>query len=129
MSHPPVPLPGIAGLAFTFPAAAVGSLVLKPRMVPVMGRKIAMIAVLGGLAAGLGCQHIGGKEDCGYNPASYPMPQLTTPYPVFPLGHSGVMVPADSAPTPKAKAGSDAEVKDKDKDAAKDKSKEKADGK
>jgi hypothetical protein len=113
----------IAARVVAFPAAAVGSLVLKPRMVPVMCRKLAMIAVLGGLAAGLGCQHIGGKDDCGYNPANYPMPAPTTPYEVFPLGHSGAKPPADPTPMPKAKAGSDAEVKENPKVDAKDKSK------
>ncbi len=49
-----------------------------------MCRKIAMIAVLGGLTAGLGCHHIGGKADCGYNPANYPITGPTQPYPSFP---------------------------------------------
>lgn len=50
-----------------------------------MRRKLALIAVLGGLAAGFGCQHIAGKSDCAYNPADYPIPPVTTPYPVFPV--------------------------------------------
>lgn len=77
-----------------------------------MRRKIAMIAVLGGLAAGLGCQHIGGKTDCGYNPADFPIAPVTTPYPTFPL----VELPKENAKDPadlKAKPGSDADPKDK----------------
>ena len=54
-------------------------------MVTVMRRKIAMIAVLGGLAAGLGCQHIGGKSDCSYNPADYAIGPPTQPYPTYPV--------------------------------------------
>jgi hypothetical protein len=47
----------------------------------VMRRKIAMVALLGGLAAGLGCHHIAGKFDCGYNPSDYPIGPPTPPYP------------------------------------------------
>ncbi len=50
-----------------------------------MRRKLAMFAVLGGLAVGFGCQHIGGKSDCGYNPADYPIGAPTPPYPTYPL--------------------------------------------
>jgi hypothetical protein len=50
-------------------------------MVPVMRRKIALVALLGGLAAGLGCHHIAGKTDCGYNPSDYPIGGPTPPYP------------------------------------------------
>ena len=49
-----------------------------------MRRMIAMIAVLGGLAAGLGCQHIAGKSDCGYHPSDYPIGAPTPPYPSAP---------------------------------------------
>ena len=81
-----------------------------------MRRKIALIAVLGGLAAGLGCQHIAGKSDCAYNPADYPIPPVTTPYPVFPL----VELPKEpkekekekeKVPVPKKATGSDTEPK------------------
>jgi hypothetical protein len=67
-------------------------------MVPVMRRMIAMIAVLGGLAAGLGCQHIGGKSDCGYSPSDYPIGAATPPYPSS---------PAPTVVVPKIKGGSD----------------------
>ena len=49
-----------------------------------MRRMIAMIAVLGGLSAGLGCQHIGGKSDCGFNPADYVIHAPSPPYPASP---------------------------------------------
>jgi hypothetical protein len=50
-------------------------------MVPVMRRNIAIVALLGGLASGFGCHHIGGKSDCGYNPSDYPIGPPTPPYP------------------------------------------------
>jgi hypothetical protein len=56
----------------------------QPRMVTVMNRKIAMLALLGGMAAGLGCHHIAGKSDCGYNPSDYPIGPPTPPYPSAP---------------------------------------------
>jgi hypothetical protein len=72
-------------------------------MVKVMRRKIAMVALLGGLAAGLGCHHVGGKFDCGYNPADYPIGPPTVPYPT---------APAPNVPPPKDK-GSDTTPKGK----------------
>jgi hypothetical protein len=60
-------------------------------MVPVMRRMIAMMTVLGGLTAGLGCQHIGGKSDCGYHPSDYPIAAPTPPYPA--IVPSGTVVP------------------------------------
>jgi hypothetical protein len=68
----------------------------QPRMVPVMRRMIAMMAVLGGLTAGLGCQHIGGKSDCGYHPSDYPIAAPTPPYPA---------IPAPAVVVPKVKVG------------------------
>ncbi|HVK07740.1 MAG TPA: hypothetical protein VM597_03075 [Gemmataceae bacterium] len=50
-----------------------------------MRRKIALLAVLGGLTAGLGCQHIGGKSDCGYHPSDYAIGSPTPPYPTYPV--------------------------------------------
>ena len=55
-----------------------------------MRRRIAMIAVLGGLAVGFGCHHIGGKSDCGYSPSDYQIGAPTPPYPSAPV--SGVVV-------------------------------------
>ncbi len=59
-----------------------------------MRRKIATVALLGGLAAGLGCHHIAGKSDCGYNPADHPIGEPTPPHP---------FVPAPPLPQPKEK--------------------------
>lgn len=78
-----------------------------------MRRKIAMIAVLGGLAAGFGCRHVGGKHDCGYNSSDYPIPQTTAPHVVYPV--PGTPPKDDPLVIPKTKnGGSDKEVKDKD---------------
>ena len=64
------------------PAAATGFHSHQPRMVPVMRFKIAMVALLSGITAGLGCcHHIAGKNDCGYNPSDYPIGPPTPPYP------------------------------------------------
>jgi hypothetical protein len=61
-------------------------------MVPVMSRRIAMMALLGGLiAAGLGCRHIGGKCDCQSNPADAVMQGPTPPYPA--TAAPGTIVP------------------------------------
>ena len=60
------------------PAAATGFLTLA--MDGVMRRMIAILALLGGLAAGC-CHHIAGKNDCGYNPADYPIGPPTPPHP------------------------------------------------
>lgn len=49
-----------------------------------MRRYIAFLVACAALAASLGCQHVGGKCDCGYNPADYPIPGLTNPYPAVP---------------------------------------------
>jgi len=60
-------------------------------MVPVMRRMIAMMTVLGGLTAGLGCQHIGGKSDCGFHPSDYPIAAPSPPYPA--VAPQAVVVP------------------------------------
>lgn len=54
--------------------------------------------ILIGLSGGwtLGCQHIGGKHDCGYHPSDYALPPLTNPYP---------SAPAPGTTPPKAKTG------------------------
>jgi hypothetical protein len=38
------------------------------------------------LTAGLGCQHIGGKSDCGWHPSNYAIGAPTPPYPTYPVG-------------------------------------------
>jgi hypothetical protein len=50
-----------------------------------MRRIYALAALCAALAAGLGCQHIGGKCDCGYNPADYPITGPTDPHPSAPV--------------------------------------------
>lgn len=72
-----------------------------------MRRKIAMVALLGGLAAGLGCHHIAGKSDCGYNPSDYPISGPTPPYPTTPAPSVPVMKDKGSDQIPKGKIGSD----------------------
>lgn len=49
-----------------------------------MRRRILMTAVLGVLAAGFGCRHVGGKCDCGANPADAVIHPPTPPYPTAP---------------------------------------------
>lgn len=66
------------------PAADPGPLFV-PRMVPVMYRRITMMGVLGLLAAAFGCKHIGGKCDCGANPADAVIAGPTNPYPAAPV--------------------------------------------
>jgi len=87
------------------PAAATGFHYHQPRMVPVMRRKIALVALLGGLAAGLGCHHIAGKTDCGYNPSDYPIGGPTPPYPTTPAPSVPVSKDKGSDPVPKSKSG------------------------
>lgn len=60
-----------------------------------MRRYIALMSVVTALAAGLGCQHVGGKCDCGYNPSDYPIAGPTNPHAAAP-----VAMPAKPAPTP-----------------------------
>ena len=50
-----------------------------------MRRYIALMSVLAALVAAVGCQHIGGKCDCGYNPADYPIAGPTNPHPSSPV--------------------------------------------
>ena len=71
-----------------------------------MRRTFAMIAVLGGLTAGVGCclcEHVGGKFDCGYNPADYPIGAPTAAHTTYPV--PGVVTPAKDADPMKGKDG------------------------
>ena len=61
-----------------------------------MRRKIALLAVLGGLTAGLGCQHIGGKSDCGFHPSDYHIGPPTPPYSTAPV----IVVPKEKVVVP-----------------------------
>jgi hypothetical protein len=65
-----------------------------------MSRRIAMMALLGGLiAAGLGCRHIGGKCDCQSNPADAYSTGPTPPYPAAPAPvPGGTVVPTNPPP-------------------------------
>jgi hypothetical protein len=42
------------------------------------------MGVLALLVAALGCQHVGGKCDCGFNANDYPIQGPTNPYPSAP---------------------------------------------
>jgi hypothetical protein len=54
-------------------------------MVQVMRRYIALLVACAALAVSLGCKHIGGKCDCGYNPSDYDIHAPTNPYPSAPV--------------------------------------------
>jgi hypothetical protein len=49
-----------------------------------MRRYILLTGVLALLCAALGCQHVGGKCDCGFNPNDYPITGPTPPFPTYP---------------------------------------------
>jgi hypothetical protein len=49
-----------------------------------MRRYILLMGVLALLGAALGCQHVGGKCDCGYNANDYQIQGPTNPYPSAP---------------------------------------------
>jgi hypothetical protein len=53
-------------------------------MVQVMRRYIAFVVMGAVVAASLGCRHVAGRCDCGYNPADYPINPPTNPYPAAP---------------------------------------------
>ena len=46
-----------------------------------MRRYILLMGVLAVLGAALGCQHVAGKCDCGFNANDYPILPATSPYP------------------------------------------------
>lgn len=50
-----------------------------------MRRYIALMSVFAALVAAVGCQHIGGKCDCGYNPSDYQIQGPTNPHPSAPV--------------------------------------------
>ncbi len=62
-----------------------------------MRRRILMTALVGVLAAGFGCRHVGGKCDCGANPADAVIHPPTPPYPTAPAPG---LVPGNPAPAP-----------------------------
>lgn len=62
-----------------------------------MRRYIALMSALAALVGALGCQHIGGKCDCGYNPSDYQINAPTNPHASAP-----VAAPAAKPAAPKA---------------------------
>jgi hypothetical protein len=62
-----------------------------------MRRYIALMSVLAALVAALGCSHVGGKCDCGYNPSDYQITGPTNPYPSAPVAK-----PVDKPAPPKS---------------------------
>ena len=68
-----------------------------------MRQRIAMLGVLAGLLAGLGCHHIGGKCDCGASPSDAIMTPPTPPYPAVPA--TGAAVKPLPIPTEVPKKG------------------------
>ena len=65
-------------------------------MVTVMRRFIALFVMFAALVAALGCNHIGGKCDCGYNPNDYPISPPTNPYPAAPIPKAAPELPPES---------------------------------
>lgn len=58
-----------------------------------MRRYIVLMGVLAVLVAALGCRHVGGKCDCGYNPADYPIQPPVNPHPSAPPAPVKVVPP------------------------------------
>ena len=50
-----------------------------------MRRYITLMSAFAVLVAALGCQHVGGKCDCGYNPSDYQITAPTNPHPSAPV--------------------------------------------
>lgn len=81
-----------------------------------MRRTFAMLGVLSGLGAGLGCQHIGGKHDCQAHPSDAVIAEPTAPYasiPVAALPSATTIPPADNNGKDKAKPEAKPETKPK----------------
>jgi hypothetical protein len=66
-----------------------------------MRRYIALMSVVTALAAGLGCQHVGGKCDCGYNPSDYPIMASTNPHASAPIAGPAKPITPDPKMMPK----------------------------
>ena len=58
-----------------------------------MRRYIAFMVALAALATSLGCQHIGGKCDCGANPNDAVPNPIVTPYPAAPAVKAVPVIP------------------------------------
>jgi hypothetical protein len=66
-----------------------------------MRRLFASVAACAALAlAAVGCQHVGGKCDCGYNPSDYPIAGPTDPHASAPVlkGAGPNLMPAPTPP-------------------------------
>ena len=50
-----------------------------------MRRYIAFLSMFAALVSGLGCSHVGGKCDCGYNARDYQITGPTDPHPSAPV--------------------------------------------
>ncbi len=50
-----------------------------------MRRYIALMVAFAVVVAALGCQHVGGKCDCGFSPSDYPIPGPTNPHAAVPV--------------------------------------------
>lgn len=73
-----------------------------------MHRRMMMTAVVGVLAAGFGCRHVGGKCDCGAHPADAVITPATPPYPTAPAPG---LTPGAVTPIPPAGVGAKVETK------------------
>lgn len=60
-----------------------------------MRRTIALLPVIGLFGAALGCQHIGGKNDCGAHPSDAVIAPPSNPYPYAPVGIVTPIPPAN----------------------------------
>lgn len=60
-----------------------------------MRRRIALTSVLGLLLAGMGCNHIAGRNDCQFQRGDYDLPSPTPPYVAVPATTpTGIQLPA-----------------------------------
>jgi hypothetical protein len=73
-----------------------------------MRRRTFFTAVVGLMAAGFGCRHVGGKCDCGSSPADGVIQGPTAPYPTGPAPSVNPNAPA---PIPPATSGVRTETK------------------
>lgn len=58
-----------------------------------MRRIIATVTACAALALSLGCQHVGGKCDCGYNPSDYQITGPTNPHASAPVVRPAMPAP------------------------------------
>lgn len=64
-----------------------------------MRRILASVAACAALAlVAVGCQHVAGKCDCGYNPSDYAITGPTDPHASAPMLKGGASMPVPTAP-------------------------------